>query len=109
MTKLTIENTKTFLEKYGNGDYTITLSNKNVAPPKRYIFVHLRLDSNTGLWMVHFLGQNLRPVFEESKKEFLEAKQVLIQEIEHYISKGYKITGQDTGIVYPPPWLARKR
>jgi len=107
MTKLTIENTKTFLEK--QGDHTIRLFNRNVAPPKQYIFAHLWFDGNAGLWMARFMGQNMRAVFEETKKEFSEAKQILIREIEHHISKGYKITVYESIISYPPPWLERKR
>jgi len=107
MTKLTIENTKTFLEKEGN--YTIRLLNRNVAPPKQYIFALLWLNGNTSLWMVRFIGQNMRALFEESRKKFPEAKQILIEEIEGYLSRGYKITGYESGITYPPPWLARKR
>lgn len=107
MTKLTIENTKTFLEK--EGDHTIRLFNKNIASPKQYIFAHLWFNGNTGLWVARFMPQNMRTVFEKSSKDFLQAKQILIEEIEHYLTKGYKITGYESGITYPPYWLARKR
>ena len=107
MTKFTIENTKTFLEK--EDDHTIRLRNRNVASPKQYLFAHLWFKDNTSLWMVRFIGQNMRAVFEESRKEFPEAKQILIEEIERYLSRGYKITGYESGVTYPPPWLARKR
>lgn len=55
-------------------DYTVRLSNKNVPAPKKYIFALLWFNGNTGLWMARFLEQNVRIVFEESKKEFSEAK-----------------------------------
>ncbi len=58
--------------------------------------------------MARFLEQNMRIVFEESKKEFSEAKQTLIEKTQDYLQKGYKVTSIDSGY-YVPPWLSRKK
>ena len=106
MEEISIQRVESFLER--EGDYTIRLLNKSVPPPKRYIFALLRFNGNTGLWMTRLLGQNMRPIFEESRKEFLEAKEILIQKIRDYVFKGYKVTVMQTGYDIPP-WLLRKR
>lgn len=105
MARLTLERIQTFLER--EGDYTIRLLNKNMPVPSRYIFALLWFNGNTGLWMARFLEQNLRAAVEESKKEFVEAKQTLIEKIGDYLSKGYEIRGLTSGYDIPP-WLQRK-
>lgn len=104
--KLSLENIDTFLEK--ESDYTIRLLSKHVPVPKRYIFALLWFNGHTGLWIARLLDQNLKPVFEESKKEFSEAKYILIKKIGDWLFKGYKITALQTGYDIPP-WLQRKR
>ena len=104
--KLSLDSIEIFLEK--EGDWTVRLLNKSISPPKQYIFALLWFNDNTGLWMVRFLEQNMRPAFEESKKEFRAAKQILIEKARGYLSRGYKITGL-TSSYDIPPWLQRKR
>jgi len=104
--KLSLDNIQSFLER--EGDWTIRLLNKSIQPPKQYIFALLWFNGSTSLWTVRFLEQNLRPAFEESKKEFTGAKQILIEKARVYLSKGYKITVLASGYDIPP-WLQRKR
>lgn len=89
-------------------DCTVRLLNSGMPTPKEYIFAILRFNGNTGLWTVRFVEQNMEPVFQESNKEFSEAKQKLLQEVGYYRSKGYKITAVTSGY-YIPPWVRSKK
>jgi len=103
---LNLKDIEAFLAR--GGDYTVRLLNKRIAPPSRYIFALLWFNGNTGLWMARFLAQNMQPICEESKKEFQEARRILVHRLRDYMSKGYKVTAMQTGY-YVPPWLVRKR
>jgi len=106
MAELSLDNVKTFLEK--EGDWTIRLLNKNLPSPKKYIFGLLRFDGNKNTWTVRFLQQNRTVNYENDRKSFLEAKQLLIEEIPTYLRNGYNITVLVSGYEIPP-WLQRKR
>lgn len=104
--KLSLDNLEAFLGK--EGDWTVRLLNRSIPPPEQYLFALLWFRGDTGLWVAHFLEQHLRVISEESNREFMVAKQILIEKIGDFISKGYKITAVSSGYDIPP-WLQRKR
>jgi hypothetical protein len=106
MKELSLDIIDNYLNK--EGDWTIRLLNKNLSSPRKYIFALLRFDGERNIWTVKFQQQNRIVSFEEDGKDYLEAKQLLMQKIPDYLQTGYKITVVASGY-YIPPSLQRKR
>ena len=77
--------------------YTVRLFKKDLPRSEQVIFGLLLSNGNTDSWFIRFVTRKKDVIFADRRKNFEEAKQLLVEKAQNYLDMGYKVTKVTSG------------